>query len=748
MKHIFAILLFLYGISIYAQQAYDSHKMSDFLCELIHTQHQGRAKGVHEFSQASVTILMKFNQEGCASSMAKEYGYQLIDSIGHIYIVRIPIAQLGQLSLDNRVKRIDAHEMPRPTMDETPTRVGAAKAWNGTSSLPQAYTGEGVLAGVVDIGFDFTHPMFLDAEGNSRILQFFAPVKDSDGELQWNTYNSQEVTNLRHSPFATYQYHGTHVASIMAGSAVRGEKGTYSGIAPESDLMVVEFGTDKVGSSTASVTTADLVLYCKKIFDEAGTLNQPCVINLSAGGYVLISDDMSTEDEAIHSMLGAGRILVASAGNYGGLPATMTKKLGEEEVMAHFYGAYFNDSISSQSKAERIDCCLLTNYPQQVEFHLGYDDWYSKPIKTIVIRTDSIDSIGDTCIIQDTLHLAFDVKTTIKAYKKANPHKTAPLYYLTLEADLHEWAGYWKESYDYSFSNFLDITGISVSINSDYPCEMYTNPEYTPFTLVRNFKTGEYDECISCSHTIGWPASIDDVVAAGAMNTRRGKNWLTGEELPPQLASFSSQGPNWDNQIKPEVVAPGSNIRAAYNQYFGSSDNPYDSIQFVGDGSIHYIISASGTSMSSPVVAGAIALWLQAKPDLTPTEIMEVLAETCSHPEADEEYPNIRYGYGEIDVYRGLLHILGLADKIEDLSANQPAALRFQLDGRSLTVIDAATSAPLTNPATLIVYATDGRIVATASDSIIDLSHLPNGLYAVQVKTGKKETTGSTLIRL
>lgn len=751
MKHVFAILLFLYGISIYAQQAYDRHKMSDYLRELIHKQHGNRGKSAPKVSHASVTTLMKFNQEGCASSMAKEYGCQLIDSIGHIYIVRIPIAQLGQLSLDNRVKRIDAHEMPRPTMDETPTRVGAAKAWNGTSSLPQAFTGEGVLAGVVDIGFDFTHPMFLDAEGNSRILQFFAPVEDDDGELQWNTYNSQEVTNLRHSPFATYQYHGTHVASIMAGSAVRGEKGTYSGIAPRSDIMIVEFGTDSVGSTTSSATTADLVLYCKRIFDEAEALNRPCVVNLSAGGYVPIAVDMSTEDEAIEAMLGAGRIFVNSAGNLGGLPATMTKKANEEEVMAAFYGADFSDSISTQSKAERIDCFLLTEYPQQIEFHLEYGNgFFRKPMKTITIRTDSIEAVDDMCIIQDSLvDLARFVMITLKAYKIANPHGTASSYHITLEADLNEWDGFWNDFYHYSFSHFLGLNGISVSLVSDYPCEMYTNPWYTPFTIVKNFKTGEYNECISYAHTIAWPASNENVIAVGAMNTRRGKSWLTGEELPPQLASFSSQGPNWDNQIKPDVVAPGSNIRAAYDRFYsvdGYESKSYDSINDA-TGNEHYIISESGTSMSSPVVAGAIALWLQAKPNLTPVEIKEVLAETCSHPE-EVEYPNNRYGYGEIDVYRGLLYILGLTDKIDDLSAHQPASLRFLLEGRRLTVLHAETSAPLEAPLALTVYATDGRKMTEASGSTIDLSHLPNGVYAVQVKTNNPKTTGSTLIRL
>ena len=755
MKRFLLLLAVLLGcIAMSAQELYDRNKISDYLCSLISSSSARHAKG-GKAKHTAVTVLMKINSGSDIHTVVGSSGCHVVDSIGQIYIVRIPINQLGKLSLDNRVKRIDAHEMPRPTMDETPTRIGAAKAWSDKKPLPQAYTGEGVIAGVVDIGFDFTHPMFLDTEGNSRIRQFLAPVEDDEGELQWNTYNSQQVMDMKHSPFATYQYHGTHVASIMAGSAVTGQKGTYSGIAPRSDIMIVEFGTDSVGSTTSSATTADLVLYCKRIFDEAEALNRPCVVNLSAGGYVPIAVDMSTEDEAFEAMLGAGRIFVTSAGNLGGLPATMTKKANEEEVMAKFYGAeYKEDTISSQSHAPRIDCFLLTDYPQKVEFHIVDGKSFlhaSQPFKTISIKTDSIDAIDSICIIQDSVIVGRSrlTDTTIKAYRVTNFHGTSALYHFTLDLNLREWCERSDINPQYGLSYFLDVYGISVSVNSDYPCEMYTNPWYTPFTLVKNFKTGEYNECISYAHTIAWPASNENVIAVGAMNTRRGKSWLTGEELPPQLASFSSQGPNWDNQIKPDVVAPGSNIRAAYDRFYsvdGYESKSYDSINDA-TGNEHYIISESGTSMSSPVVAGAIALWLQAKPDLTPAEIKEVLAETCSHPE-EVEYPNNRYGYGEIDVYRGLLYILGLTDKIDDLSAYQPASLRFHLEGRRLTVLHAETSAPLNVPLTLTVYATDGRKMASALGSTIDLSHLLDGVYAVQVKTNNPETTGSTLIRL
>ena len=45
--------------------------------------------------------------------------------------------------------------------------------------LPQAYTGKGVIVGVIDTGFDFQHPVFKDAEGRSRIKAVYNPFGGS-----------------------------------------------------------------------------------------------------------------------------------------------------------------------------------------------------------------------------------------------------------------------------------------------------------------------------------------------------------------------------------------------------------------------------------------------------------------------------------------------------------------------------------------------------------------------------------------
>ena len=117
------------------------------------------------------------------------------------------------------------------------------------------------------------------------------------------------------------------------------------------------------------------------------------------------------------------------------------------------------------------------------------------------------------------------------------------------------------------------------------------------------------------------PADADSVISVGAVNN-------LGE-----IASFSTRGPTFDGRIKPEVCAQGVNVWAV------SGNNNSDFINIY-----------NGTSASTPLIAGATALLLQALPTLSPMEIREAVLMTASM----SDNPNNTYGWGIMDAAAAL----------------------------------------------------------------------------------------------
>lgn len=124
-------------------------------------------------------------------------------------------------------------------------------------------------------------------------------------------------------------------------------------------------------------------------------------------------------------------------------------------------------------------------------------------------------------------------------------------------------------------------------------------------------------------YTIGSPGAAAKAITVGAMADPSEKGF--------HLASFSSRGPTRDNRIKPEIAAPGVSIMAAR----ANSGSGY--------------VSYSGTSMATPFVSGAVALMLDANPNLTPAAVANLLRDTA----IDWGTPgqDVDYGHGRLDAY-------------------------------------------------------------------------------------------------
>lgn len=115
------------------------------------------------------------------------------------------------------------------------------------------------------------------------------------------------------------------------------------------------------------------------------------------------------------------------------------------------------------------------------------------------------------------------------------------------------------------------------------------------------------------------PANDPYVITVGASDDR-----TTASPADDVLAAFSSTGPTQDGFAKPEIVAPGRGIVGPL-----SSNGARLAKLFPNRVVAQQYIQLSGTSASAGVVSGAVALMLQARPELTPDQVKWLLARTA-----------------------------------------------------------------------------------------------------------------------
>ncbi len=139
-------------------------------------------------------------------------------------------------------------------------------------------------------------------------------------------------------------------------------------------------------------------------------------------------------------------------------------------------------------------------------------------------------------------------------------------------------------------------------------------------------------------------AGVNVVFSAG--NTGPGANSLNPYAVAPwvvsvgatdtraRLATFSSRGSFASPVFRPTLVAPGVNLVSTRGSGIANVTGAQglagvDSQRLSLDEIPHYTTS-SGTSFSAPQVAGAIALMLEANPNLTPAEVRDILQRTAT----------------------------------------------------------------------------------------------------------------------
>ncbi len=204
--------------------------------------------------------------------------------------VTLPLRLVNAITDDADVRRVTSVKRKMLLMDRA-LRNGEVI---GNSGRLVTETGKGAYVGIMDSGFDLSHPMFRAVDGTLRVDALLDQTKNN------RTYTRQQLQTgwaNGSNPGADEDGHGSHVATIAAGSPYRG----FEGVAPDARYLLVKSDMENLAPAASW------------IFRTAKSA--PCVINISLGHHYGAHDGSDAEERVFERLVGPGRIVMLAAGN-------------------------------------------------------------------------------------------------------------------------------------------------------------------------------------------------------------------------------------------------------------------------------------------------------------------------------------------------------------------------------------------------------------------------------------------------
>jgi subtilisin family serine protease len=543
---------------------------------------------------------------------------------GRIAKASVAITDLPRLAQDPRVRFIELGEplkIPQPIVSSATVAPPPAPRVK-TETAARHKGGKGVIIGIIDVqGFDFSHPDFVDADGNTRFLSIWDQGGDARNPPDNHQFNygseftrahlNAAIRGAKNAKLPPYEIerqsqrapesHGTHVSSIAAGNR---------GVCPNADIAAVLIDIppedmDRRKSFYDSTRLADAVDYLVAV---ARKHKKPISINVSLGTNGHAHDTSSAINRWIDAAVNEPGISVSvAAGNSGQARADTIDPNDYAWLMGQIHTS---GQISKAGLNVELEWVVVGNGVLDVsenEFEL----WYGPQDRfTVDLRPPGMDWLGEIEPGQfiENRHLPDGSFVSIynELYHPANGANTISIYLspqLSEPAVIGVRAGTWlirirgKEVRDGNFHAWIERDDPQ-EIGPLGPKALWRFPSF--FSDKTNVDNSSVSS-LACGERIVSVANLDEV--RGLINIS------------------SSQGPTRDGRFKPDVAAPGTDVVAAKG-FAGAND---------------LWVAMTGTSMACPYVTGVIGLMLAVQPELTAAQIRGILLRT-SRPLAGADY--------------------------------------------------------------------------------------------------------------
>lgn len=463
-------------------------------------------------------------------------------------------------------------------------------------------TGKGTLLGIIDSGIDYTHPDFIRADGTSRIRYLWdqtIPGNPPAGFKVGTVYTNEQINEalkastkeeaLKIVPSTDVLGHGTAVAGVAGGNG-RLSNGKYTGVAPESEFIVVKVGQEGISPITIPLRgprNIEIMLAIKYVLERAVEVDKPVSILIGFGINEGAHDGTSALEIAIDRASDIWKNnIVVGVGNQANKDSHTQGKVSQDEVK--------EVQIFIDQNQEYYYATLWKNFADDFGIVIEAPNGERTELLTRAINNRAF-VFGNTVIMIN--------------FSEPSPSNQDEQILMILDSfdSTTINSGVWK----------MYIIGLSI-LEGNYNI---WGEAIDPINRTTRFLNP------SKEITLTIPSTSNRVTSVAA-----------SDKQGNQIASFSGRGFTRTGKVKPDITAPGVDIITA-------SNNPQNRYEPISGTSIAgaFVAGAYALLMQYGIVEGRDEY-------LYGERLKAYVLRNAKRSIKEEPYPNKSWGYGELCV--------------------------------------------------------------------------------------------------